>query len=311
MVAGSPVMRELLAEAARIAPFNAPALIQGETGTGKELLARHLHQLSPRRSRPLVAVNCAAISEALLESEFFGHARGAFTGAETARPGLFEAADGGTLFLDEVGELPLRGQAVLLRVLQERAYRRVGETRLRSSDFRLLSATNRDLEEGGFRPDLLHRIGMARLRVPPLRDRRTDIPLLADALSRRLARRHRVGRVRFSGEALDRLAAHRWPGNVRELESVVFALLTTHAGREVPRAAVAALLRRPEATRPPDRLEGLLALRRLADAREAFERLLVLRALARAAGNRGRAARDLGITRQGLWRKLRRLRIPG
>ncbi len=301
-------MRGLLAEAARIAPFDVPVLIQGETGTGKELLARHVHRLGPRRRRPLVAVNCAAISEALLESEFFGHARGAFTGAEVARPGLFEAADGGTLFLDEVGELPPRGQAVLLRVLQEREYRRVGETRLRTSDFRLLSATNRNLE-GGFRSDLFHRLGMFRLRVPPLRDRRTDIPLLADALARRLASRHRVDRVRFSAEALDRLAAHPWPGNVRELESVVLALLTTHAGREVSRAAVRPFLRPPEAARS-DKLETLLALRRLADARDAFERLLVLRALARAAGHRGRAARELGITRQGLWRKLRRLRIP-
>jgi len=308
IVAGAPVMRELLAEAGRVAPFDVPVLIEGETGVGKELLARHLHRLSRRSGRPLVPVNSAAISDGLLEAEFFGHSRGAFTGAETSRAGLFEAADGGTLFLDEVGELPARAQAILLRVLQEREYRRVGETRVRKSDFRLLSATNRDLGEG-FRPDLLYRLGMIRLRVPPLRERRAHIPLLAGAFARRLALRHRVVRMRFSQEALDRLEAHSWPGNARELEAVVLALLTTHAGQRVPASAVASLLR-PKPAAGPDPLEGLLALRRLAEARDAFERILVLRALSRAAGNRGRAARELGITRQGLWQKLRRLRIP-
>ncbi len=301
-------MRELLARAGRVAPFDVPVLIEGETGTGKELLARHIHRLSRRGRRPLVPVNCGAVAEGLFEAEMFGHARGAFTGAAAARAGLFEAADGGTLFLDEVGELPQRGQAALLRALQEREFRRVGETRERSSDFRLVSATNRALDSG-FRADLRYRLGTIRLRLPPLRERREDVPLLVPALACKLAERHRVAPVRFPRAALERLAAHDWPGNVRELESVILALLTTHAGRDAPSGALEPLLDAGESPRS-DQLDALLALRRLSAAREAFERLMVLHALRRVSGNRARAARDLGISRQGLWKKLRRLGLP-
>ena len=313
-------MRALLADAERVARFDVPVLIEGETGSGKELLARFLHDRSPRRTRALVAVNCAAIPDGLLESEFFGHARGAFTGADAARPGLLEAADGGTLFLDEVGELSPRGQSLLLRALQEREYRRVGEPRLRRSDFRLLAATHRPLAElaagGRFRSDLYYRLRVVRLRVPPLRDRREELPELAAALLRRLARRFRLAAPRLSQGALDRLARHDWPGNVRELESVLAGVLLRHPDTPLlgPETVAGPLPAPPESRdRPgepaPEGLLPMLELRRLAAAREALERFLILRALARAAGSRARAARELGISRQGLWQKLRRYGI--
>ena len=315
LIAASPAMRALLTEAGRIAHFDVPVLIEGETGSGKELIARYLHARSRRRRQPLVAVNCGALPDELLEAEFFGHARGAFTGADSARPGLLEAADGGTLFLDEVGEMSPRGQGLLLRALQEREFRRVGEIRLRRSDFRLVAATHRPLAElaaaGRFRSDLFYRLSVVRLRLPPLRERKGEIPELAAALLSRLAKRHGLPLPRLSDEALAVLARRDWPGNVRELESVL-------AG---------ALLRQPEVTaiRPemvagppplplpgdpvetlPEPLLSVLEIRRLVVARAAFERIVLLRALRRAAGSRARAALELGISRQSLWQKLRR-----
>ena len=315
LIAASPAMRALLKEAGRIAHFDVPVLIEGETGSGKELIARYLHARSRRRRQPLVAVNCGALPDELLEAEFFGHARGAFTGADSARPGLLEAADGGTLFLDEVGEMSPRGQGLLLRALQEREFRRVGEIRLRRSDFRLVAATHRPLAElaaaGRFRSDLFYRLSVVRLRLPPLRERKDEFPELAAALLSRLAKRHGLPLPRLSDEALAVLARRDWPGNVRELESVL-------AG---------ALLRQPEVTaiRPemvagppplplpgdpvetlPEPLLSVLEIRRLVVARAAFERIVLLRALRRAAGSRARAALELGISRQSLWQKLRR-----
>ena len=289
-------MRALLTEAGRIARFDVPVLIEGETGSGKELLARYLHARSPRRRQPLVAVNCGAVPDELLEAEFFGHARGAFTGADSARPGLLEAADGGTLFLDEVGEMSPRGQGLLLRALQEREFRRVGEIRLRRSDFRLVAATHRPLAElaaaGRFRSDLFYRLSVVRLRLPPLRERKSELPELAAALLSRLSERHGLPLPRLSDEALQVLARRDWPGNVRELESVL-------AG---------ALLRQPEVTAirpemvagppplpddpvetPPEPLLSVLEIRRLVAARAAFERIVLLRALRRAAGRPCRA----------------------
>lgn len=311
--AGSPAMRALLEEAGRVARFDVPVLIEGETGSGKELLARYLHSRSPRRARALVAVNCGALPDGLLEAEFFGHARGAFTGAESARPGLLEAADGGILFLDEVGELSPRGQALLLRALQEREFRRVGEVRVRRSDFRLLAATHRPLAElaaaGQFRADLFYRLRVVRLRLPPLRERKSEIPELAAALLSRLARRHGLQSPRLSGECLEMLQRRQWPGNVRELESILAGALLRHP--EAP-ALGPEMLAEPDsgggisAEAVSDPLLAILEVRRLAAARAAFERLLLLRALRRAAGSRTRAAHELGISRQGLWQKLRR-----
>ena len=309
--------RALLADAVRVARFDVPVLIEGETGCGKELLARHLHASSPRRRRPLTAVNCAAIPAGLIEAEFFGHARGAFTGAEASRAGLIEAADRGTLFLDEVGELSPRGQSLLLRALQEREYRRVGETRVRRADFRLVAATHRPLEAlaaaGKFRADLFYRLRVVSLHIPPLRERPEEIPGLADALLQRLARRYRLHVPRLSSGAVARLAAHDWPGNVRELESALAAALLRHPerarlGAEMFPFGPAATNAGPDAASSA-LLEELLRIRRLAEARETLERVLILRALARAAGNRARAARELGISRQGLWKKLRRYDI--
>lgn len=332
-------MRALLREAERVAPFDAPVLIEGETGSGKELLARFVHDRSARRGRPLVAVNCAAIPDELLEAEFFGHARGAFTGAAASRPGLVEAADGGSLFLDEVGELSPRAQSLLLRVLQEREYRRVGEVRLRRSDFRLIAATHRQLAEraaaGEFRSDLFYRLCVVRLALPPLRERRDELGAIGAALLARLARRFRVPPPRLSEAALAALADREWPGNIRELESALAGAILRNPGvrviesamvgpsgaaaaRETPAGEVAAP---PAPTEPaPERpgesspesspessgLAPLIEMRRLAVAAAAFERLVLLHALRRTAGSRVRAARELGITRQGLWRKLRR-----
>ena len=306
-------MRVLLREAGRIARFDVPVLIEGETGSGKELLARYLHDRSPRRRHPLVAVNCGAVPDELLEAEFFGHARGAFTGADSARPGLLEAADGGTLFLDEVGELSPRGQGLLLRAIQEREFRRVGETRLRRSDFRLVAATHRPLADlaaaGRFRSDLFYRLRVVRLRLPALRERRSEIPQLAAALLSRLAERHGLPLPRLSDEALEVLARRDWPGNVRELESVLAGALLRQPDVTVicpEMVAEAQPLPSNPVETPAEPLLSLLEIRRLVAARAAFERLVLLRALRRAAGGRARAARELGISRQSLWQKLRR-----
>ena len=306
-------MRALLREAGRIARFDVPVLIEGETGSGKELLARYLHDRSPRRRHPLVAVNCGAVPDELLEAEFFGHARGAFTGADSARPGLLEAADGGTLFLDEVGELSPRGQGLLLRAIQEQEFRRVGETRLRRSDFRLVAATHRPLAElaaaGRFRSDLFYRLRVVRLRLPALRERKGELPELAAALLSRLAERHGLPLPRLSDEALEVLARRDWPGNVRELESVLAGALLRQPDVTVIRPEMVAEARPLPSNpveAPAEPLLSLLEIRRLVAARAAFERLVLLRALRRAAGGRARAARELGISRQSLWQKLRR-----
>src|SRR4030095_15543954 len=225
IVAASPAMIQVLELVERAAEYKATVLLQGESGAGKEVIARAIHAQSPRRSEAFVAVNCAAIPETLLESELFGHAKGAFTGADRARRGLFAEADGGTLFLDEIGELPIALQAKLLRVLQEEEVRPVGESKPRQIDVRVLAATARDLEAevaaGRFREDLFYRLDVVRVQVPPLRERREDIPL-------RLA--HSLGRTRQSlgkavrsidDDALERLMSYAWPGNVRELENVL------------------------------------------------------------------------------------------
>ena len=282
-----------------------------------------------------MAVNCAAIPDELLESEFFGHVRGAFTGAAASRAGLLEAADGGTLFLDEVGDLSPKGQSLLLRALQQSEFRRLGDTRLRRSDFRLIAATNRPLASlvasGAFRRDLFYRLWVARLFLPPLRERRAELARIADALLRRIAARHRIRAPRLSPTALETLGASSWPGNIRELEAVLGgALLRRPEARTLepddfreldPAAPASDAAAPPEATRPDpppaespaedaaaftDRLDALLEIRRLAAAAFAFERLALRRALARADGRRAAAAHELGITRQALWRKLRR-----
>jgi Nif-specific regulatory protein len=282
-------------------------LIQGETGTGKELVARALHYTSSRRERLFVAQNCSALAENLLESELFGHAKGAFTGADRDKKGLFELADGGTLFLDEVGEAPLSIQAKLLRVLQEGEIWPVGATKPRTVDVRVVSATHRDLErmvrEGGFRQDLFYRLHVYPVRMPALRERREDIPLLARHFLDRYAREFGRAVTGFVPEAVERLAVYDWPGNVRELQNEVQRALITRTDGDLiqiddlsPR-----LLGRSAVSDSGDLPRGPLK-----DMLDAVERLLLQRALREHHNNKTRAAEALGVTREGLHKKLAR-----
>ena len=302
LLGDSPVaasLRDAIQRAAR-APF--PVLIEGESGSGKELVARAIHKLSPRHGRRFCAINCAALSDELVEAELFGHTRGAFTGATTERAGLFEEADGGTLFLDEVGELSARAQAKLLRVLQEGEVRRVGENLPRRVDVRIVAATNRRLEkeaaDGRFRIDLRFRLDVLRIPVPALRERVGDIPLLAQHFWRQATTR--VGSSATLGpDALAALSRHDWPGNVRELQNAI-AWMAVHAPR---RGRVSAALL------PAHLASGAVATGSFEAAREEFERRFVRAALAQAGGQRQIAARALGMSRQGLAKMMRRLRI--
>jgi transcriptional regulator with GAF, ATPase, and Fis domain len=289
-------------EAAGPAPF--PVLIQGESGVGKELVARAVHRSGPRRHRAFCALNCAALPEELVEAELFGHARGAFTGAVTERSGVFEEAHGGTLFLDEVGELSLRAQAKLLRVVQEGEIRRLGENVARRVDVRLVTATNRDLRDeaaaGRYRRDLLYRLDVVRIVVPPLRDRREDIALLAEHFWAEVSRR--IGSRATLGEAaMAALVRYDWPGNVRELQNVLAAL----AVRCPRRGVVPASALPPNLAGAPPSDAGC----RLAEARRTFEERFVRAALVRSGGCRTRAAGQLGVTRQGLAKLIARLGI--
>jgi two-component system, NtrC family, response regulator AlgB len=221
----TPAMQEMLSIAARVAVTDATVLVQGETGTGKGLLARHIHALSPRHGRPFVTVNCAVVSAGLIENELFGHARGAFTGADTARAGHVEVAGSGTLFLDEVGDLPREVQGKLLRLLEEREYVRVGDTDARRSDARVIAATHRDLKaevaKGGFREDLFYRLNVVTLRVPPLRERGPDIPDLCRGVLDDLCRQHHRAPLAIAPDVLSALSAYAWPGNLRELVNML------------------------------------------------------------------------------------------
>jgi len=234
-VGESQVLQHVLRQVELVAPTDAAVLITGESGTGKELVARAIHDRSPRKGRALIKVNCSAIPDALFESEFFGHVKGAFTGALADRPGRFEMADHGTLFLDEIGEVPLPMQAKLLRVIQEREFERVGDTRTRRVDVRILAATNRDLKRevdaGRFRQDLYYRLSVFPLHIPPLRERREDIPKLAAHFIAQSAKRMNRRAPRLTRSALSQLAGHDWPGNVRELQNVVERAVILSQGR--------------------------------------------------------------------------------
>ena len=293
-------LREAVQRAAR-APF--PVLIEGESGSGKELVARAIHRLGARRDRRFCAINCAAITDELVEAELFGHARGAFTGAATERPGLFEEADGGSLFLDEIGELSVRAQAKLLRVLQDGEVRRVGENLPRRVDVRLIAATNRRLEQeveaGRFRADLRFRLDVVRIAVPALRDRVADIAVLAARFWQDASAR--VGsRATLGPDALAALSRYDWPGNVRELQNAI-AWIAVHAPRR-GRVGASLLPARVAASAP-------LSSGTFEAAREDFERRFVRAALAQTGGHRAAAARALGLSRQGLAKMLKRLGI--
>ena len=284
---------------AAAAPF--AVLIEGESGVGKELAARGVHQLSARRERRFCDLNCAALPEELLESELFGHAKGAFSGAVVDRAGLFEEADGGTLLLDEVADLSARAQAKLLRAIQQQEIRRVGESFSRKIDVRIIAAANRDMRAeaagGRFRQDLLYRLDVIRIQIPPLRDRPEDIPLLAEHCWKTATART-GSRARLSPATLSELARYDWPGNVRELQNVVASLAVAAPRRGWVRPALLPAIIGAATT---------VSATRLADARLQFERRFVEVTLARAGGNRARAARALGLSRQGLLKTLARL----
>jgi len=300
-------VRQLLS---RVAPADATVLITGESGTGKELAARIIHELSPRSERAFVAINCAALPPNLLESELFGHVRGAFTGAERNKTGLLAAAEGGTIFLDEVGDAPLSVQAKLLRVLQERRFMPLGSVTEQDCDVRVVAATNRDLSQavsaGTFREDLYYRLHVVPVRMPPLRDRPEDIPPLADLFLRQAAQQQGMGRVQLDSDAVRVLRNHPWPGNVRELANVMTgAALIARDGRVGPEELAAVLPEHasqlpPRASTPPpsgpaeppvsmfEGGDGLLTMR---EAREVCDRAYLREVLRRCKGNVSRAAR--------------------
>ncbi|TKD46533.1 sigma-54-dependent transcriptional regulator [Azotobacter chroococcum] len=238
IIGSCPAMQDLFGKIRKVAPTDSTVLIQGESGTGKELVARALHNLSKRAKAPLISVNCAAIPETLIESELFGHEKGAFTGAVAGRTGLVEAADGGTLFLDEIGELPLEAQARLLRVLQEGEIRRVGSVQSQKVDVRLIAATHRDLKAlsktGQFREDLFYRLNVISLKLPALRDREDDVLQIARAFLKRQSQRMGRGEMRFSPEAERTIGQYTWPGNVRELENAIERAVILCEGQSIP-----------------------------------------------------------------------------
>ena len=295
MVAASPAMRPVLDVIARVGPSDANVLITGENGTGKTLVARALHAASSRASRPFLTLNAGGISEGVFESELFGHVKGAFTDARVDRVGRFELADGGTLFLDEIGNVPLSQQGKLLRVLETGEFERVGSSRTRRCDVRILSASNANLPAevaaGRFRQDLLFRLNTIEIHVPSLAERREDIPLLARQFLQGHAERYRKSVPGFEPAAMEALLAHRWPGNVRELDHAIERAVLMSSGGAI-RAGDLGLKRGTDATRLED-----LSL-------EEVESLLVRKAMDRFGGNVSQAARALGLSRSALYRRL-------
>lgn len=305
IVGRSPALSRLLERVGRVAPLDTTVLLLGESGTGKDLIARTIHDQSSRADKPYIAVNCGAIPEELLESELFGHVKGAFTDATTDRKGRFSAADGGTLFLDEIGDMSLRFQVKMLRVLQTGDFQPVGSSRTQHSDVRIIGATNQDVQlavqEGRFREDLYYRLAVIPIGVPPLRERPEDIPLLIEHFTKRFRRSSGISTAQISDNAIGALTAHPWPGNIRELENLVERLLVLNAGQEVQ----------------PEDLPGELELRKPlsramhqpVDFREAvdqFESGLILRALDDAHWNKSAAAVSLGVKRTTLLDMIRR-----
>ncbi len=303
IVGRSQTIRDVLTRVSKIAPTDAIVLITGESGTGKELIARAVHANSKRANRPFVTVNCAAITETLLESELFGHARGAFTGAVSARRGLFEEADGGTFFFDEIAETTISFQAKLLRGIQEGEIRRVGENKPVKVDIRVIAATNVDLaqavEERRFRQDLYYRLNVARFQLPPLRDRREDIPLLVEFFLEKHNRQMKT-RARLGDGVMDQLINYEYPGNIRELENMVEQAVALAAGGVISSDDIL-----PQAPRKQSSASGGT----LADIVDGAERQAVLDALRAHDGSRERAAESLDISPTTLWRKMTRLGI--
>ncbi len=300
IVGRSAAMREIFHTVERVAPTRATVLIAGESGVGKDMVARAIHQHSPRKTKPYVKINCTAIPENLMESELFGYEKGAFTGATTTKPGKFEQADGGTVFLDEIGDVPGNIQVKLLRILQERQFERLGSNFTRNVDVRVIAATNVDLraalEQGRFRQDLYYRLNVVPISVPPLRERKEDIPFLAMHFVNKLSRELGVSAKEISPAAIDRLVTHFWPGNVRELENTIERSLVLAAEEVLGPGDM-----RIEAARGAQPVASAQApLLPEGETLEHWEQTMIREALRRANGNKSQAARMLGLTRNAL-----------
>ncbi len=313
VIGNSPPMRELIDRLRRIAPTDASVLIQGETGCGKELIAQAIHQNSPRKNRPFVALNCGALSENILESELFGHIRGAFTDASRDRIGKFEYADGGTLFLDEVGDMPLATQIKLLRVLESGEITRVGANEILKVNVRILSATNRDLETaiaaGTFREDLYHRLKVVTVRLPRLAERRDDIPLLIDHFVKLHAQRHNKTIPSISTAARRRLMAFDWPGNVRQLRNVLESMVVVDYDDVLDLDDLPPELGGGGDTPSPSTVSPLGLAELVGKSMEEIEAMFIAETLEFTNGNREEAAKLLGIGERTLYRKIKEQRL--
>jgi DNA-binding NtrC family response regulator len=298
IIGRSPAMQEIFATIERVAPSRATVLLAGESGVGKDLIARAIHFHSPRRDRPLVKINCTAIPENLMESELFGYEKGAFTGAQTSKPGKFEQADTGTVFLDEIGDVPAAIQVKLLRILQEREFERLGSNVTRHIDVRVVAATNQDLraalEQGTFREDLYYRLNVVPMNIPPLRERKQDIPFLANHFLRKLAPDTSYQVESITDAAMEKLMAYHWPGNVRELENVIERSLVMATGTELGESDI----KLESAPRPRPQNDSRFLPEGMT--LDQYEQDLIREALRRADGNKSQAARLLGLTRNAL-----------
>src|SRR4051812_2206341 len=299
IIGRSPAMQEIFSTIERVGPTRATVLLTGESGVGKDLIARAIHFHSPRKDRPLVKINCTAIPENLMESELFGYEKGAFTGAQTTKPGKFEQADTGTAFLDEIGDVPAAIQVKLLRVLQEREFERLGSNTTRHIDIRLVAATNQDLraalEQGTFREDLYYRLNVVPMNIPPLRERKQDIPFLANHFVKKLGPETGARADSITDAAMEKLIAYHWPGNVRELENVIERSLVMAAGPELDVGDIKlenAPTRRGQSDATHFLPDGLSL--------DQYEQEIIREALKRADGNKSQAARLLGLTRNAL-----------
>jgi two-component system, NtrC family, response regulator AtoC len=311
LVGESPAMREVIELVQQVAPARSTVLLEGESGTGKELIAKTIHRLSPRARLPMVTVHCAALAPSLLESELFGHEKGAFTGAHERRIGRFEQAQGGTLFLDEIGEIDASLQVKLLRFLGERTFERVGSNKTLTADVRLIAATNKNLEEmvkaGTFREDLFFRLRVLEIWLPPLRERTEDIPLLAQAFLREFAKENDKPVTGMTADALDLLLRYRWPGNVRELRTALERAVVLSRGDKLTSRDFPPAMRQVSAPETPATGGNSSAGLNLKDA----EKDHLIRALKESGGNRTLAAKKLGMSRRTLHRKLHEYHLEG
>ncbi len=322
MIGHSPLMQDLFNKILRAANSDATVLITGESGVGKELVARALHENSHRSDKPYIRVHCAALPETLLESELFGYVKGSFTGAKTDRMGRFEAANGGTLLLDEIGEIPLNIQVKLLRVLQEREVERLGENEPRKVDVRVLAATNKNLslmvQQGTFREDLYYRLRVLPVQVPALRDRLGDIPLLAHKLLEELITRYNRGDVRLSQEAIDLMETHQWPGNIREMSNALeYAMVHLDGTVILPRHLPPEISHAMPSIKPGIVIDNLPSALELEHPDNTYyrptnpdeEKQQIIQAMADTGGNRSAAAKKLGMSRTTLWKRLKSYKL--